>query len=371
MMQVGFLALQAPDLSPGQRYRVEAFLPFLERRGIKVRYDWLLDRDDLRVFYCNQETLRKTHITAKAMWRRLASVVKARNIDVFLVQREAFFLGGAWSEWLAHLRAPLVYDFDDAIWIKAMSDANRRFAWLKNVQKIPRIVRMAHTVMAGNDYLAAWARTHSDNVIVVPSCVDTDQFAPVSAPSGADTVTIGWSGSPSTIPHLRPLLPVLERINAAYGNRVRIRVMGDPSFSHPPLGLRGEAWSSTAEMGLLREIDIGVMPLPDDDWTRGKCAIKGLVSMAMGAATVMSPVGVNVHIVRHGENGYLPASDHEWFETLSRLIEDNVLRRRVGMAGRQTVEDHYSVRRWERTLADVLLRAGARSHPPRYSPSSG
>jgi glycosyltransferase involved in cell wall biosynthesis len=359
MMQVGFLALQAPDLSPGQRYRVEAFLPFLERRGIKVRYDWLLDRDDLRIFYGNHEASKKTRIAVKAAWRRLASVVRARDIDVFLVQREAFFLGGAWSEWLAHLRAPVVYDFDDAIWIKAMSDANRRFAWLKNVEKIPRIVRMAHTVLAGNDYLAAWARTHSHNVMVVPSCVDTDQFAPVAARSVADAVTIGWSGSPSTIAHLRPLLPVLERVKAVYGPRVRVRVMGDPGFSHPPLELQGEAWSSAAEMQLLRAIDIGLMPLPDDEWTRGKCGIKGLVSMSMGAATVMSPVGVNVQIVRHGENGYLAASDDEWFEALARLIEDHALRRRIGLAGRQTVEDHYSVRRWEGTLAEVLVRAGA------------
>lgn len=357
MMRVGFLALRAPDLSPAQRYRVEAFLPSLERRGIKVRYDWLLDRDDLRTFYGNHLVSKKALMAANAAWRRLASVIKARDIDVFLVQREAFFLGGAWSEWMAQLRAPVVYDFDDAIWIRAVSDANQRFAWLKNVGKISRIVRMAHTVLAGNDYLAAWARTHSRNVVVVPSCVDTDRFAPAATPSAADSVTIGWSGSPSTIAHLRPLLPVLERVKAVYGTRVRLRVMGDPSFSHPPLKLHGEIWSSAAELELLREIDIGLMPLPDNEWTRGKCAIKGLVSMSMGAATVMSPVGVNVQIVRHGENGYLAASDDEWFDVLSRLIEDHALRQRVGMAGRQTVEEHYSVRRWEGVLADVFVRA--------------
>lgn len=358
-MQVGFLALQAPDLSPGQRYRVEAFLPFLERKGIKVRYDWLLDRDDLRTFYGADPASKKGGIAAKSAWRRLASVVRARDVDVFLVQREAFFLGGAWSEWLAHLRAPLVYDFDDAIWIKAVSDANRRFAWLKNVDKISRIVRLAHTVLAGNDYLAAWARRFSTNVMVVPSCVDTDLFAPVADRSAADQVTIGWSGSPSTIAHLRPLLPVLERVKRSYGNRVRIRVMGDPKFSHAPLGLQGETWSSSAEVAMLKDVDIGLMPLPDDQWTRGKCGIKGLVSMSMGAATVMSPVGVNTQIVRSGENGFLAASDEEWFDVLSRLIEDEALRRSIGQAGRRTVEEHYSVRRWEATVADTLLRAAS------------
>jgi glycosyltransferase involved in cell wall biosynthesis len=174
-------------------------------------------------------------------------------------------------------------------------------------------------------------------------------------------VTIGWSGSASTLAHLRPLMPALERVVATHGSRVRIRVMGDPAFEHPPLGLRGEAWSPTAEVQLLQEMDVGLMPLPDDEWTRGKCGFKGLLSMAMGAATVMSPVGVNTEIVRHGENGFLAATEDEWVELLCRLVDDAALRARVGQAGRQTVVDRYSVRRWEETLAALLTAAVAGS----------
>ena len=355
-MRVGFLALQAPDISPGQRYRVEAFLPALQRRGIECRYDWLLDRDDLRIFYGREPVARKALVAAKGGLRRLASVARTGGIDAFLVQREAFFLGGAWSEWLASLRAPLIYDFDDAIWIRTLSEANRGFAWLKNVGKIPRIVGLAHTVIAGNGYLAVWARRHSSNVHVVPTCVDTDRFSPVARPA-ADAVTIGWSGSASTLTHLRPLLPALERVVARLGSRVRIRVMGDPAFEHPPLALRGEAWSPAAEVDLLQEMAIGLMPLPDDEWTRGKCGFKGLLSMAMGAATVMSPVGVNTEIVRHGENGFLAGSEDEWVELLCRLVDDAALRSSVGQAGRQTVVDRYSVRRWEATLAGLVTAA--------------
>jgi glycosyltransferase involved in cell wall biosynthesis len=356
-MKVGFLALQAPDLSPGQRYRVEAFLPWLERRGIEFSYDWLLDRKDLRVFYGRESVVKKGVIAAKAAFRRLRSVTRLRQVDVYVVQREAFFLLNEWSEWLAHLRAPVVFDFDDAIWIHAVSEANRRFAFLKNVGKIPRIAQLAHTVIAGNDYLAAWARQHSRNVHVIPTCVDTERFSPPPSRPDSGPVTIGWSGSPSTFSHLRPLLPALERLKARYGDRVRLRVMGDPSFSHPPLGLKGEAWTPDAELALLKEMEIGLMPLPDDEWTRGKCGLKGLVSMSMGAATVMSPVGVNTEIVQHGENGFLASTDDEWVELLSRLVDDVDLRRRIGVAGRQTVVDRYSVARWQDPLADLLLAA--------------
>ncbi len=356
-MRVGFLALQAPDLSPGQRYRVEAFLPALRRRGIDVDYDWLLDRDDLRIFYGRHGAARKALVAAKGGWKRLASVLRRRDVDAFLVQREAFFLGGAWSERLASRQAPLVYDFDDAIWIRALSTANRGYAWLKNVDKIGDIVALADTVIAGNDYLAAWARPQARRVQVVPTCVDTDRFAPPPARPHGAPVTVGWSGSPSTVAHLRPLLPVLERLVARFGTRVRVRVMGDPTFVHEPLGLRGEAWSPDAERALLAAMDVGLMPLPDDEWTRGKCGFKGLLSMAMGAATVMSPVGVNTSIVQHGANGFLPATDDEWLDVLSALVEDSALRARIGAAGRQTVVERYSVAHWEGRLADILLAA--------------
>lgn len=251
----------------------------------------------------------------------------------------------------------MVFDFDDAIWIHAVSEANRRFAFLKNVSKIPRIVGMAHTVIAGNDYLATWARAYSQNVHVIPTCVDTDRFSPPPARPAAGPVTIGWSGSPSTFSHLRPILPALERVKARYQDRVRIRVMGDPAFNHAPLALRGEAWNAEAELALLREMEIGLMPLPDDEWTRGKCGLKGLVSMSMGAATVMSPVGVNTEIVQHEVNGLLARTEDEWVELLSRLIDDAPLRRRIGAAGRQTVVERYSVGRWQDPLADLLLQA--------------
>ncbi len=354
-MRVLFLGVHGRGRSPSQRYRFEAFEPHLLQAGFEVDYAGALDDADARVFSGRAPALAKGRVALRALGRRLASLT--RKADVVFVQREAFFLGGAWSEYLAHLRAPVVFDFDDAIWLHAVSDANRRFSWLKNVDKVERIARRAHTVLAGNAYLADWARRHSNHVHVVPTCVDTARFAPVARPV-REVVTLGWSGSPSTFSHLRPLLPVLERLKARYGDRLALRVMGDPSFSHAPLGLRGEAWSEAAELALLRQLDIGVMPLPDDAWTRGKCGLKGLVSMAMGAATVMSPVGVNTEIVAHGENGLLAATDEEWLEQLSRLIDDAALRRRLGEAGRETVVQRYSVQRWAPTLASLLRATG-------------
>lgn len=359
MIDVGYLALQAPDCSPSQRYRVEAFVPALQARAVTLSYDWVLEADDLKVFYGSSPATHKAMVAARALARRLRSLARRPEPDVWLVQREAFFLGNQWAEWLAARRAPLVFDFDDAIWIRTTSAANSRFAWLKNVGKIAKIAALADTVVAGNQYLADWAASHNRRVQVIPTAVDTDRFAPVGARPGGPVV-IGWSGSPSTVEHLRPLLPALERLKARYGDRVEIRVMGDPAFAHAPLGLVGERWTPADELALLRRMDIGVMPLPDDPWTRGKCGLKGLVAMAMGAATVMSPVGVNATIVRHGDNGFLARTDDEWVEVLSQLVDDAALRATIGAAGRQTVVSEYSVSRWGPVLADVIIAAANR-----------
>ncbi len=358
-MRLLFLGVHGRDRSPSQRYRFEAFEPHLRACGVEVDYAGALTPAEARDFYGPVSAAKKGLIALRALRRRVQSLT--READVVFVQREAFFLFNEWAEWLAHLRAPVVFDFDDAIWLHAVSEANRRFAFLKNTQKVPRIVHLAHTVLAGNEHLAAWARQHSNHVHVVPTCVDTARFAPPPSRPTSGPVTIGWSGSPSTFSHLKPLLPALERVKAALGDRVRLRVMGDAGFSHPALGLRGEAWSPEAELALLSEMQVGLMPLPDDDWSRGKCGLKGLVSMSMGCATVMSPVGVNLEIVSPGENGLLARTDDEWVEALCRLVEDAPYRARLGAAGRDTVRERYSVDRWKAPLAELLLRAGGRA----------
>lgn len=314
---------------------------------------------ELAAFYGRAGVVRKATIALRGLARRAASLLPiGARPDVVLVQREAFFLFNEWSERLASLRAPIVFDFDDAIWIHAVSEANRRFGFLKNVSKIPRIARLAHTVIAGNEYLATWARQHNPRVHVVPTCVDTERWT--DAPrTDTGIVTIGWSGSASTLAHLELILPALREVHRRFGNRVRVRVMGAPSFRDAALGVAGEPWSEPAEIPFLQSMDIGLMPLPNDEWSKGKCGLKGLTSMACGAATVMSPVGVNPSIIEHGVNGFLASTHDEWVARLSELIEDAELRRHLGAAGRRTVVERYSIARWAPVLIELLEKAAA------------
>ena len=146
-------------------------------------------------------------------------------------------------------------------------------------------------VWAGNDFLADYARQFNSAVEVVPTTIDTEQYVPVEGYERADPLTIGWSGSITTMEHFKPFVPVLKRVKERLGDRVRFELIGDPSYREPELGIVGRAWSAATEVEDLKRFDIGVMPLPDDEWSRGKCGLKGLQYMALAIPTVMSPVG--------------------------------------------------------------------------------
>jgi glycosyltransferase involved in cell wall biosynthesis len=149
-------------------------------------------------------------------------------------------------------------------------------------------------------------------------------------------------------------VPVLEKLYERYGSKICFRVIADRCWSHNSLPVQFIRWNRETELEDLSSIDIGIMPLPDDAWARGKCGFKGLQYMALGIPAVMSPVGVNCDIIRNGENGFLAGSPDEWFEKLCLLIDDPTLRTRLGAAGRKTVEDHYSFDAWKDRYAGLF-----------------
>jgi glycosyltransferase involved in cell wall biosynthesis len=208
---------------------------------------------------------------------------------------------------------------------------------------VPRLIGLADQVWAGNAYLADYARRFNQHVEVVPTTVDTDRQRrqPRGAADGA--VCLGWTGSPSTIKHFELVVPILLRLRERFGDRIAFRVIGDGSYRNDQLGVAGLPWREETEIADLSAIDVGLMPLPDDEWAKGKCGLKALQFMAMELPVVTSPVGVNTEIVQDGNNGFLAQSEDEWFERLSALIESARLRRDVGSAARRTVVERYSV----------------------------
>jgi len=359
-LQALFVVPYPHDTVPGQRFRYEQWLRLLPAGAIDVDVRPLLSPQAFATLY-QPGAVSKLAGTAAGLARRVRDVATAGRYDVAFVFREAFALGPPLIEMLLERRIPVVYDFDDAIFVGDTSAANRSLAGLKWPQKVSRIVAGATTTSVGNDWLAEWARRHSDRVEVLPTTIDTDVYQPRPRPQ-REIVRLGWSGSPTTIKHLHTVDGALRRLLADLP--VELTVVGDATYTLPGAGPAGDrvsakAWSAATEVDDVSSFDIGIMPLPDDGWSRGKCGLKGLQYLSLGVATVMSPVGVNTGIITPGENGFLATGEDEWVETVACLVEDEVLRRKVGEAGRQTVVDRFSGREWAPRFLDVLERAAS------------
>ncbi len=344
MPKILFIAAHRPGRSPSQRFRFEQYMPFLKENGFDYDFSYLLSEKDDKTFYQPGNISNKILFFAKSIYKRLNDVIKANQYDIIFVQREAFMTGSTFFEKrFSKSKAKLIFDFDDAIWHLDISEANKKFEWLKHPGKTAEIISVADLIIAGNQYLAEYAKHHNDRVVIIPTTIDTDEYKPITQNSTNQSVCIGWSGSITTIKHFEMAIPFLKMLKNKYGNRIHIKVIGDGSYINNELNIKGIGWNKADELKELREIDIGIMPLPDDEWAKGKCGLKGLQYMALGIATLMSPVGVNAEIIQDGANGYLASSNDEWFEKISILIENEVQRKKIAEAGRTTVEEHYSV----------------------------
>lgn len=322
----------------------------LQTRGITLEPSSYLTDRGMDVIHLNGAWRAKAGVAAAGTARRVRDAVKAKGYDLVLVHRESAAIGPAWVERILRpVGVPYAFDFDDAIYLPASSEANRRFTWLKQAGKTAAVVRNASLVIAGNAHLAEWARRQGGRAVVIPTAIDTDAYRPTTA--SGDPVCIGWTGSPSTIQHLELLAPTLAQLQRERG--IRIRVIGDPSYQMAGAQAEVLRWSAASEIADLSGVDIGVMPLPDDEWARGKCGLKALQYMALGIPTVVSPVGVNREIARDGAAITAQTAD-EWALVLRTLIDDPELRARVGRHGRARVEQEYSVEatlpQWEQAL---------------------
>lgn len=343
MPKILFIAAHRLNRSPSQRYRFEQYLSFLRGNGYECELSYIISAHADTIFYRPGNIFQKFLITLSSFRRRLRDVRRAGTFDIIFVQREAFMTGSAYFEkQFARSGAKLVFDFDDSIWLLDTSKANRKWAWLKSEKKTGEIIAASDLVFAGNAYLAAYAKQFNSNTIVIPTTIDTDLFRRSSAYGNSEKICIGWSGSITTIKHFEQAVPFLKVIQEKYPGRVCFKVMGDAGYRNPELGIEGIGWSSASEVETLQSFDIGIMPLPDDEWVKGKCGLKGLSYMALEVPTVMSGVGVNPEIIRDGENGFLAGSPEEWIDRLSQLIESFELRKKIGEAGRRTVVESYS-----------------------------
>jgi glycosyltransferase involved in cell wall biosynthesis len=342
-------------LDPALRYRWEQWQPLLAAEGIAVDFLPFCSPDlDRRLREHRYGRAIAAGLARYPVWFR--DFVRARNADVLVIPRKAIPVGQPFVELaVANSGVPFVYDFDDAIYLDPPGRASPLRKLARARWRCGALCRAATGVIVGNDVLARFARRHNTAVTVVPTTVDTDLHLPRTALKRPGTpLVVGWMGSPSTSRYVQQLLPVLRE--AQRQCPFELLIVG-ATFDLTGVSGRCLPWSADTEVALLQEMDIGLMPLDDGPWERGKCALKALLYQAVGVPAVVSDVGVNSTAVKNGETGMVVSSDAQWIQSILLLARDPELRRSLGAQGRQHVVREYSARRWAPVVAERLLAA--------------
>lgn len=346
-----------PIEGPSSRFRVYQYIPYLREQGIDVMVRPFMSSAFAQLAFSPGRLLTKACWFLWATLRRCVDLAGSRRWDIVYLHRDAFPFGPPIFEGLfRRLGHRLIFDFDDAIFLHSQIYAN---FWdrLKNLNKPAAVIRLAHHVVVGNDYLRKYALRYGPHVTTLPTVVDTNQYIPRSMPPMGSTLTVGWIGTPSSSRYVEWLTPMLQQ--AAAHADIRLHCVGIPPFPMSGISACFTPWSLASETELLKQFDIGVMPLFDDDEARGKCGLKLLQYMALAIPSIASPVGVNTEILHNDENGLLANHETEWVEALTRLAADPGLRARLGDAGRATVEERYSLRVMAPRLLSILEKVYA------------
>jgi len=336
--RVLFLTVGDRD-NPGTRLRSLAYIPYLEDRGFDVRVLYPLGSDPNRV-------RRRRLLRSLELVRDLAA---ASRVDAVMVYRKTF--PGVSARMLRQVASNIVYEYDDAVYLPSPSEPQGEKNLARYRRNFEATVAVADLVVAGNGHLAERAPFRRTEVL--PTGVDTRIFKPVETPRHRGRCVLGWIGTEDNLPQWTRLLPVFRRV-LAENPTVELKVVSNREPPRGDIPVAFERFTIDREAACLEEFDIGLMPLEDSPWNRGKCSYKALQCMAMGLPVVVSPVGMNREVIEDGVSGFFAKTDDEWIAALLRLAGDRKLRSRLGRAARAVVERDYALERIASRMVDFV-----------------
>lgn len=319
---------------PSSRYRIYQFLPLLEKKGISVKVSPLFGETYFKILAVKNNALRfflKSLYTGFRFFLRLIELVNVSTYSGVIVEHQIFpYLPAFMESFFLKGKKNIYLEFDDAIYLTPFHG-----------RKMMKLLPLYSGIIAGNSNLAQYANRYNKRVLVHPTLIDTSKYRLKEDYSTKDKIVIGWIGLDWNLKYLKSIEPALR--NIASKHNVLLRIIAAKRIKIEGVEIDFKTWDLEDETDDIRAFDIGIMPLNDDEWCRGKCGLKLLQYMAAGVPSVCSPVGVNSEIVIDGENGFLAHSNSEWEEKISALIVSEVLREKIGRNGHKTVEAVYSL----------------------------
>lgn len=341
------------------RYRTLQYFQSLKDAGFIFQYSSLFS--DNYLFHKFKFGRSSPSLVFYSYLKRLVSFFVNRSDSVVWIEYELFpYFPAVLERLIAKSGVRYIVDFDDAIF---HTYDNHKYFIIRFLFKfkIATVMRLAHTVVVGNKYLGDYARAHgAKNVVTIPTVIDLKKYPCIPATVKPaivqkDCFIIGWIGTPITARYIQTVAPALRKVCA--GGRAKVQLIGAGDFKLDGVPLEVLPWSESDEVEFIRGFDVGIMPLPDDPWTRGKCGFKLIQYMACSLPVIASPIGINKDIVEPGKNGFLADKLDDWEEALATLQRDIALRRRMGANGRNRVEKYYNISVTAPKFIEVLREA--------------
>jgi len=342
--EILFIAQYPENISPGQRFRFEQYKNLLIENNYNIYSYPFLDKHNFDINYKPGKIFLKIQVVIKGFWKRIILLPQVHKFDYVFIYREAAPIGFPLFEWLFTkvLKKKVIYDFDDAIWMPyEVTESGFFTKFFKNKSKVKKICSWANTVSCGNEYLCNYAKKYNNNVLYNPTCVDTENRYNLLASHTVQKVTVGWTGSFSTVNYLENLSPVLKKLQEKYEFDIKIICNKEPAIDLK--NVQYIEWTAKNELTELATCQIGLMPLTDEEWSKGKCGFKLIQYLALGIPAVSSAVGVNSSIIEDGLNGFLCTTEQEWYNALEKLITNASLREKMAVEGRKKIIAQYSL----------------------------
>lgn len=341
--EILFIAQYPENVSPNQRFRFELYKDILKENGFNISTHSFLKEKGYNVIHRRGFFFNKLWEVIKGYIRRTGLLFTLNKYGYIFLQREAAPLGPPVFEWIYSkvFRKKIIYDFDDAIWMEHISDQNNMARWFKSVSKVKKICKWSYKVSCGNEYLCNYARKYNNNVVYNPTCVDTGKRHNIMACHDVQRVTVGWTGTFSTLKYMETVIPILKKLQEKYDFDVKIICNQKPEFDLR--NLHYIEWSEENEVKELATFQVGLMPLTNDEWSKGKCGFKLVQYLALGIPAISSPVGVNKRIVDNEINGILCETADDWYNAIEKLITEKDLRKKMGEEGRKKIIRDYSL----------------------------
>lgn len=340
-MRVLTLVPSQKGSSPGQRGSIELWESVLKTEGIELDYA-PFETDKLRrILYLNGNHLSKAFEMVRGYVNRIGLLNKLDEYDAVFVYREAALLGPAFLEKMIARKKPIIYQLDDPLFVPYKSPSNGYLSYLKFFGKVKEIIRISKVVMVNSSHIREYAGQFNKKIWQIPSIVDTRKFTYKPVSDNNKRVCVGWSGSPTTLKNIKLVEKPLAQLSEK--DICNIHFIGGTDFDLEGVKYTAQKWNGDTEVEDLRQMQIGLVPLPDNEWNKHKFIMKTAQYMALGIVPVGTPMASNTEVIRHGENGFLAANDVEWLEYLTILVKNSELRNKMSKAAVEDARTKYSL----------------------------